>query len=331
MRGISSLIQWLHKRWSKTWNAGNTAAVGRFPNVPDKLTVFVREHMLEFQRTGNRDLLYLEAAGGVIRQYLERNVFDKDADPFLGANAVNLAGDLWYGYPLRVILIGETLFLLRSCKGFAEICRRLRTRDFRPAYYEMLAAKAFFRAGFDIDVRPEIGRLGSDFDFAAIRSEITINGEVTALEEKDFYENTAINALGRKRRQLPADNPAVIFCIIPAQWEKIGKDLNLWSETVAKQFLSSTRRINAVVFQLERHIDISTERTTGGFMVVSRPFINPNPRFPCDLDFILRGRGPSSEGQQALESAVGRPEQGRELAKWLRVGEFYEWVDSLVP
>ncbi len=94
-----------------------------FPDVPDKLRVFVRDHMSEYKRTGSRNLLYLEAAGGVIRQYLERNVFDEGNDPFMAAPLVTAQGEIWYGFPLRVILIGESLFLLRSCKGFSEICR----------------------------------------------------------------------------------------------------------------------------------------------------------------------------------------------------------------
>jgi hypothetical protein len=55
--------------------------------------------MVEFQKTGKREFLYLEAAGGVIAQYLEKNYFEKKAHPFLGAREVNTQGDLWYGYP----------------------------------------------------------------------------------------------------------------------------------------------------------------------------------------------------------------------------------------
>ncbi len=66
--------------------------------------------MLEYKRTGDRNLLYLEAAGGVIRHYLGLNAFDNGNDPFLAATEVNARGDVWYGFPLRVILIGETLF-----------------------------------------------------------------------------------------------------------------------------------------------------------------------------------------------------------------------------
>jgi hypothetical protein len=94
----------------------------QFRNVPEKLLVFVRDYMSEYKRTGDRNLLYLEAAGGVIRQYLGVSVFTANVNRFFDARVVNDEGNLAFTYPLRVILIGESLFLLRSCKGFSEIC-----------------------------------------------------------------------------------------------------------------------------------------------------------------------------------------------------------------
>jgi hypothetical protein len=193
----------------------------------------------------------------------------------------------------------------------------------------MLAAKAFFRAGFKIEVRPETGQLGSDFDFAATCQNVTVNVEVTALEEKEFYEKTALNALRKKRKQLPKDHPAVIFCVIPAQWEKIGKNINDWSAVVARRFLSGTRRVNVLVFQLERHIDTAADRSRGGFILVSKPFANPNPYFPCDLDFVFSSRGPAEQMQTAIARTAENSEAAEALANQIRTGEFYEWVDYL--
>jgi len=285
--------------------------------------------MEEYKRTGQRENLYLEAAAGVIAEYLNINVFEEGNSPFLGKKQINNEGNIWYGFPLRIILIGETLFLLRNCKGFSEICRRLQTRDFRPTYYEMIAAKAFFRGGFDIDVRPEIGLRGSDFDFIATRKRLTVNVEVTALEEKNFYEKTAINALNEKRKQLPKDNPAVIFCAIPPQWENIGKNLNEWTATVANDFfLSGNRRINKLIFLLERHVEHTDEHGKGGgFMILLAPYDHPNPYFPCNLDHVFEIRGSADLMQLVLENADDSDIKPRVL-KESRFGEFYEWVDS---
>jgi hypothetical protein len=307
----------------------------RFPNVPEKLIIFVRDHMEEFRRTRQRDHLYLEAAGGVIAQYLHKSYFANDADPFLGAREVNEQGDLWYGFPLRVILIGETLFLLRNCKGFTEICYRLKARDLRASYYEMLAAKIFVRAGFDIDMKPEkqIGqeqkKLGENFDFTAERGRFAVSVEVTALKEKEFYEKTAINALNWKRRQVPKDKPAIIFCVLPSHWEGLGFNLNEWTANVANEFfLSGSRRVNRLVFYLERHIDGPTSKAGGGFITISRSYEHPNPYFPCNFDPIFESRGRSEITELLVEDSLHDTESAKSLARELRTGEFYEWVDS---
>ncbi len=63
----------------------------------------------------------------------------------------------------------------------------MKTRDLRSAYFEMDAARVFAKSGFDILMQPEFGHLTSDFDFSAVRKNLRINVEVTALEEKEFY------------------------------------------------------------------------------------------------------------------------------------------------
>jgi hypothetical protein len=307
----------------------------KFPNVPDKLTIFVRDHMMEFQKTGDRQLLYLEAAGGVIAQYLQIPCFAENANPFFGGHRMNAEGVHWFGYPLRVILIGETLFLLRNCTGFDEICYRLKQRDLRASYYEMLAAKIFVRAGFDIGMKPEraIGKepkkLGEHFDFTATRGRFAVSVEVTALEEKDFYEKTAINALKRKRKQVPKDKPAIIICVLPPQWESLGFHLNDWAANVANEFFQPpSRRVNRLVFYLERHIDGPTPQAGGGVITIAKTYDHPNPYFSCNFDHIFEMRGRSELTQLLMEDSLDDSESAKSLAKQLRTGEFYEWVDS---
>ena len=114
-----------------------------------------------------------------------------------------------------MILRAETLFLLRSSPAFAELRKRLEKRALRSSFFEMLAAKQFLKAGFEIDARHPTGVRGQDFDFVATRDNKALNVEVTALQANEFSETTILNALRNKRKQLPADAPAVICCAIP--------------------------------------------------------------------------------------------------------------------
>jgi len=110
-----------------------------------------------------------------------------------------------------MLQIGESIFDLRNAPGFVNLCERLKTRDLGATFFETYSARCFWRAGYDVSVRLTTFRKKEDFDFTAIRGNLTVNVECTALEEKPFYEKTFSNALNTKRTQLPNDAPAVIF------------------------------------------------------------------------------------------------------------------------
>jgi hypothetical protein len=328
MTGILSRMRtWLAAQ-RQTYLAAKTRK--KFPNIPDKLMIFVRDHMSEYKKTGDRNVLYLEAAGGVIRQYLNLPVFANENDPYLESRIVNNQEAIWYIFMIRVMLLGETLFLLRSCDGFAEMCRRLKEQhDLRSAFYEMRAARRFHEAGYGIHVRPETQVFGEDFDFTASRDGVYINVEATALKEKEFNETTAINALRRKTKQLGIDRPGVIFCLIPSSWENIGMNMNEWAQSLAEKFLRGTRRINVLVLQVERRIDISPDQSKGMMFTISKSFFNEEPRHSADLSFLFEDGIPPEE--QAAITNADTPIALNELTKKLRKSEFYRWVDYLVP
>jgi Holliday junction resolvase-like predicted endonuclease len=298
-----------------------------FENTPQRTVIYVRDHISQFIEGTDRSKMYLAAAGGVINEYLGKNFFDDDANAFLGHRLISTDG-VWFGYATRILQIGETLFLLRSCSGFPEICKRL-NKSLRSAHFEMVAAKWFFQAGFNILARPETGTRTEDFDFAAERSGAIVNVEVTALEAKAFSPKTIINALNQKRKQLPKAAPAVIVCALPAEWDGRGVDLNAWTATIAEQFLRSTHRINVLVFAVEKHISAGGG-AQGSFLLIRKPFANPNPYFQQDLSFLFQD-GVTPATKEAFKRALQNPSEAVEAAQAARTSEFYKWVDSLVP
>jgi hypothetical protein len=265
----------------------------------------------------------LEAAAWVIRYYLEIIVFEENNDPYLAMTG--------YVFPLRVLLVGETLFLLRSCEGFSEICKRLKKqRDFRSAFFETRSTRKFLDAGFKIHVRPAKGTLGEDFDFVASQRELQVNVEATALMEKDFRETTAFNALHKKCRQLPTDKPAVIFCLFPSSWENIGIDLNEWMEKLATRVLRGTHRVNVLVFQIERRIDLSSNGQIGAMVTIAKSFFNEEPRHSADLSFLFEDGMPNNE-RDTITRDMYNPTIANDVAQRLRISAFYKWIDYLVP
>jgi hypothetical protein len=273
--------------------------------------------------------MYVAAASGVVDQYIGKNFFAPDPDPFLGAREVE-GNQLWFGYLIRILFIGETLFLLRSCSGFPEICRRMRDRDLKATTFEMQAAKMFLRHGFDIQAKPETKIKGEDFDFAAVKDGLLINAEVTALEDKPFSIENVVETLNKKRRQVPKGTPAVLFCVIPESWDGTPTiNLNWALPEIAVRFLRGTRRINAVVFEVERHRPTNERGSFGNWSLITTPYENERPDHAIALD-CLRFNVVSPEIRRQIDAAT-TPQESEALANETRKSEFYRWVDSLVP
>jgi hypothetical protein len=134
MRGILSRLQ----RWLKRRPRICREAEKKFPNVPDRLTIYVHVHLAKYAQ--DRELLYLAAASGVILEYIQQDFLGETEHEYLAANKIAGTDIIHHSNPLRIILIAEMLFLLRRSVGFSEFCRRLKTRNLRSSFYEVLAA-----------------------------------------------------------------------------------------------------------------------------------------------------------------------------------------------
>jgi hypothetical protein len=86
--------------------------------------------------------------------------------------------------------------------------------------------------------------------------------------------------------------------------------------------------VNRLVFYLERHIDGPTSQTGGGFITIAKTYDHPNPYFPCNFDHIFEAKGRSELTELLIEDSLNNPESAKSLARQLRMGEFYERVDS---
>src|SRR5260370_12548740 len=70
--------------------------------------------------------IYVMAAGLVMIEYLRKMIDDPEHPNDFLHNRTNEMGGLNWRYTVRTTTVGETLFLLRNCSGFPEICRRLK-------------------------------------------------------------------------------------------------------------------------------------------------------------------------------------------------------------
>jgi hypothetical protein len=238
-----------------------------FDNVPDRLTNYLRRTAADF----DRESFYYFAAAIVSLFYLRKNLTDPGTSDFLNIRRTSRGG-IWYGHSGRVILIGETLFLMRSSPGFREFCRRMGGRDLRSTYFEVYAARMFLEGGYEVRARPEAGVRGEDFDFQAVREGETVNVEVTALTASEFSLQTVENALHQKRKQLPDTDPAMIFCVLPESWFDTPMGVPLGKLT--KRFFENTRRVAAVMYVIEKHTDFEKDGPVGHLRIEHVCFSN---------------------------------------------------------
>lgn len=292
-----------------------------FTNVPEKLERFVRAIPSRFPTEVGTDAKYLYAAMYAAVEYINlkptlsvnQEFLGYDPGPTSTPKAKNM-----------VMMLGSSLFMLRSTKAFPEICRRLQI-DIRSAFYEMLAARSFFEAGFDIDMRREIGTKGEDFDFFGIRDGERINGEATALAAKQFSTNTMLNALNRKRRQLPKTHPNIVYCLVPQAWG--GRPTKAELDHVVAEFFRGTGRVNAIVFQFEMSAAWPSGAGSLAFGVLR--YVNNKARWPIrDLAVF---DVPGTEFTPRMRAALAGTGPIAPLKSLRDRNEFFQWVDALVP
>ena len=149
--------------------------------------------------------------------------------------------------------------------------------------------------------------------------------EVTALTAANYSEETIYNALNRKRTQLPDTVPSIIICVYPEGWLPPHLDPRIVFAEPLRRFFRGSRRVNAVVFMSEIHIEAS-DKDFGGLFFRMNPIVHPNPRLPVSLDFLY--------GRPSISTITGtKIENQADMERLVRPmlnSEFYRWVDLTI-
>lgn len=300
-----------------------------FSNVPDWLTEKVKGIAND---GGPQDCqrIYYAAAGWTIAWYLRLDIQGANTDEFFeppNKRPIDSNDTLWHNHVNRAITIAETLFIMRSMPGFAELRKRLADKQpKRASYFEILTAKQFLKQGFEIYARPEVGRRGEDFDFTAKQQDIIINVEVTALTGQHFSKKSIANSLQNKRDQVPDSAPAILYCVLPEPWTlEPNIDWDHILQSVTEKFFRSSKRWNAVVFWIEQHVVL--HKGPGAVMfLVRKPYVNETARHTIELSFLFEGKQ-----DEPMSSSMADDDKLEELRASYYDSEFFRWIDSLVP
>lgn len=198
--------------------------------------------------------------------------------------------------------------LWTKTKGLDALKKRFLERDIKPCFVEAEIASLFAYNGFAVEIMPETGVRGDDFDMTVQKNEITISVEVTAKEDAPLTIETITSTLKNKRTQVPAHRPAVLYMRIPAEWMRNPPyAYEIFSGAFA-EFFRRSRRFNAVVLVWEDIIPVLNGALVG---MSFRAGYNNNARHPV----------PGLE--QLLELRVAP--DGRRLVAY----SFLDWIKSI--
>ncbi len=268
---------------------------------------------------------YSAVAACVIVECLRVNAVDPEADAFFEYDSPE--GPHSYHLTTRIGVVGEALWKLRHSPGFPEFCARLRSRDRRAAFYEIIAASTMLDCGFAIHAKAEIGTKGEDFDLSAVRDGISISVEATALRPLVYSSTTVANALEQKRKQVPTNQPAIIFCGCPPNWFDTVSEMGNELRRDAEEFFRRSKRTNAVVFVTETRFELAPDEdgaARGMLAFPIFPFLHSAPRHPIDLSCLLDG----SLDQNKKYGLMVSPEDAIEAMR--KANEFHRWVDGIL-
>lgn len=263
------------------------------------------------------DFVYVAAGFHLIVSYLGADFVTKNKSFFHWADKGPIPGEM----SSSLVVFAEKLFALRNSEGFDNVLNRFKGREVRASFFEVYAADMFLRAGFSVRFRPETGIKKQDFDFIATTGNEEVNAEVTAFTSSEFSFSTINNSLNAKRKQLPKDRPAVLFCVYPGEWQAQINVATAFRET-AHRFLHSTRRINCIIFLGEVRVEI-TNTDKRGVLFQNMAVANDNPYHPTKaLQFFHEHTERSRQAQGASSMA-----EFEEALKKYRVSDFHKWVE----
>jgi hypothetical protein len=205
----------------------------------------------EIKSNGMRSSFAL--AGAVVRAFMGDQWFDRHVMPsqrkpgFVTMDeSSQISLDL---SAYRLIDLAELLYNLQLVEGFDDCLDRMRQGDIEATYAELdLGRMLFWHHVLFRYVKPT-GVTGADYDVDIIYPNgLHICGDAKCkVEGTDFNARSIGYSLSKARKQLPDDQPGIVFVKIPPRWYNEPNFIKLAS-AAALEFLRTTRRVVSVKF-----------------------------------------------------------------------------------
>jgi hypothetical protein len=190
---------------------------------------------------------------GIVRRFLGDEWVDHHFDPngTKGFFTIDESSEISREIAaFRLIDLSETLFNLQNVTGFDECIERMRNGDIEGTFAELDFGRMLFLNEVPFRFVPPVGVKRFDYDIELIHlaTDMRICADAKCkIHGSTFTKSGIRNALKKARGQLPKDKPSIVFIKVPSDWIA---DAYVTTSmfNVAREFLSSVRRIVSVVF-----------------------------------------------------------------------------------
>jgi hypothetical protein len=185
---------------------------------------------------------------------------------------------------LRMLELAEILLNLQGVEGFDDCVERMKTGDanqIEATVAELEFAKLLRMHDIDFKfVVPDriAGGRNYDFELTLATNPVVCADVKCKLESTDIDPLSVRNTLSAGRRQLPRDQPGILYVKVPQHWferPEMAEELR----RIAQGFLRSTARVVMVCYYLS-HLRFDTVRQETTHQHAFDEIVNPSSRFP---------------------------------------------------
>jgi hypothetical protein len=148
----------------------------------------------------------------------------------------NLIAEDSFRHELRIRQLAESVFNLQSVDGIDKRISVIKEGGLESTYGELECAAQIKKASLKFRFVAPSGIRGRDYDVEIMPDFGThLNCELkVTTEERDLQKSTVVNKLNTARKQLPDEQPGIIFLKIPESWHKRTSAQQLLSESICQ-------------------------------------------------------------------------------------------------
>jgi hypothetical protein len=218
---------------------------------------------------------------------------------------------------LRVAHLAEMLFNLQGIPGFEGWIARMRSGgQIESTFAELAFGKLLYINGVSFRfVIPQGRKKGEDYDF-----ELTYpDGTVVCADAKCKLEGSAPrassigNSLSRARKQLPEDQPGIIFVKVPQHWLEV-PEIRAALKDEATKFFRGTSRVVSVKYYTDHYLHV---RDGIVHTHLYREIDNPKNRFDPNRNWkLLQSGDPATSWNGLPDNWIRLIDAPKELGLW---------------